>query len=1263
MMNRYISFFLFSFAALFPLVSIGQLSDKEKLTEALYLVDEKQYESARPLLLELIEKDKENANINYHLGLTYLNSYKEEEKKKALPYLELASKKISANYSAYSPKEKKAPVLAWFHLGEAQHSDYQFMEAIESFTKFKTYINEKHILWNAVDQKIRMANYAALAVQNPVNVTATNLGDLLNGIYPDFSPVIRIDESAIYFTSRRLREDSSNQYLYDPLDGMLYEDIYVSFNKNGEWGEAYPLNINTEGHEAAINLSIDGRTLYVYRDINGNGELYESFLEDDSAGFETWSIPEKLGSDINTKAYETHVTVTPDQKTLYFISDREGGLGGKDIYYCKRLPTGDWSLARNAGPILNRKFDEDGVFMHPDGQTLYFSSNGHKSMGGYDINFSTLTDSGWTTPENLGYPVNSVDDDVFFVTTPDGKRAYFSSFKEKGQGEKDIYMLELLDAEETALTLYRGEFTFVDRLTPPSGAQVTIIDNETGELGVYNPRERDGQFSAILTPNRSYHFIYEADAYESYEEDIYVPASNSYSEIYKDIKLKPVRVGKGMDKITPAPIAFADIKGGISKIGKPLKKIEIQLLDAEENLIQKTNSDSLGDFQFAKLDPSETHLIRVISEDGNPLQNYDVSVTNDQGEVLDFEELNDTTYIFTPSLSPFEFYGITAKEIAGSIKKAGMPVEGLKVRLENQGTNVIQQEETDQLGNFNFEKLSLDETYRIVFEGDFPDDPEILITNEMGQKLAFRQVDEGVFEYVPVTIDDEEGVDMAGVVKKNGVPLSGLNVRLENSEKAMLQQQTTDSGGEFDFKKLNLDETYRIVFEGDFPEEGEIVLLNEFGQELNFVKVAEGIYEYVPEGVPVPTATLNDIAGSVKSSNGPVTDLKVLLYNKDKDLLNTAKTDNVGKFNFMKLNLAQRYTIEYEGDYPEDISLEVKNDANEPLLFRKIEEGIYLYDPTFVRLEASNSNIIKKEITENVDEFNYAKLDLDQEYRIIYEGEFPDDELIEITNEDGEKMIFKKVKDGEYVYTPKLDSYLLTDGNGKAVSNKYIRLEEANRSLIDRLKTNNVGVFNYKKLPIDKEFWIVLEDFTLSTDQLVITNDLQQELIFIQQNESEYRYIPQNQFGIASHTVGVEGKPDFKDTYPRPIELKNVIAYFQKYFIYNAKDIDQSNKEFETFINDIVEMVKIRGFADIVITSSASKVPTKTWKTNAILTKKRANDTKALLEKKFKENGIKESQYNFIDINTLITGPEYKGDFLENKSTYEKYQYVRIFVK
>lgn len=583
--NILTSLFILSSFSLF-----AQMDDKEKFGEALFLMEGNRFASAEPILREVYENDKENANINYCLGYSIFKSFTQKDKKQALPFLLLASKKANPNYSYSDPREKKAPVDVWFYLGKAQHNEYQFLLAIESFKKFKTYVNSKHPLYVEIDKSIKMSTYAQKALLNPVNIKTTNLGNRLNGFYPDYSPIVRIDESAVYFTSRRPRQDSSNYNIYDPIDGMMFEDIYVSLKEeDGSWGEPYPLNINTDGHEATVNLSIDGRTLYLYKDISGNGQLFESKLEEDSMGYETWSEPQLLGSDINTKAYESHVTITPDGKRLYFVSNRKGGVGGKDIYFCKKLPTGTWGLAQNAGPILNSIYNEDGVFMHPDGKTLYFSSDGHESMGGYDIMHSTLTDTGWTTPINMGFPINSVDDDVFFVTTPDGKRAYFSSFKGDGYGEKDVYMLDLIDAEEMALTLYRGEFTFADRYVPPSGAQVTITNNSNADLvGVYNPRQRDGQFSAILAPNESYHLVYEADGYETYEDDIYVSSADNYQEIYKDIKLRQVLVRKGLSKIKPAGLAVANVTNSVMKDGVPQEGMRIRSLDKNEGLLKET---------------------------------------------------------------------------------------------------------------------------------------------------------------------------------------------------------------------------------------------------------------------------------------------------------------------------------------------------------------------------------------------------------------------------------------------------------------------------------------------------------------------------------------------------------------------------------------------------------------------------------------------------------------------------------------------------
>jgi hypothetical protein len=211
--------------------------------------------------------------------------------------------------------------------------------------------------------------------------------------------------------------------------------------------------------------------------------------------------------------------------------------------------------------------------------------------------------------------------------------------------------------------------------------------------------------------------------------------------------------------------------------------------------------------------------------------------------------------------------------------------------------------------------------------------------------------------------------------------------------------------------------------------------------------------------------------------------------------------------------------------------------------------------------------------------------------------------------------------------------------------------------------TDNVGELNYKKLKLDEYYQIIFEGNFPDDESMIIENEKGEKFTFNRVRPGVYEYVPAEGFALKSYTIDVKDELDYKETYPRPEELKDVVAYFQKYFTYNMKDISESNKEFVSFINDIAELVKIRGDAKIIITSSASKVPTRTWKTNSILTRKRAYDTKALLERVFARKGIKSDQYNFVDINTLITGPEYKGDYIENRSNYEKYQYVRIFIK
>ena len=509
----------------------------QQFLEANTLIEENQFNVALPIWLKLQAENPANFNINYKVGLCYMNS--SNDKAKALKYLVIAVQNTTKNYDPFSSSEKKSPIESYFYLAKAYHIHYELDKAMLNYNSFKEKISKKHYLFSEVDHHIEQCKNAKVAVENPVNIKVSNMGNIINSSFGDYSPVLSLDESTIFFTSRRIRNDSSNYYIKDIYDGKHYEDIYVAHNYDGVWHEPELIGINTEGHEATVNISADGQTLFIYKDDNGDGNIYISKLEG-----EEWTTPFKLGSDINLTSRETHAHISPDGNYLYFVSDRKGGLGGQDMYMCKKLPNGEWAKAQNMGPSINTPYDEDGIFVHPDGKTIYFSSKGHNSIGGFDIFSSIMDDAGnWSKPENIGYPVNSTDDDVFFVTSADGKRGYYSSFKEDGLGEKDIYQISLEDAAEKPVTLLTGIIKVIGEPQLPNDAQVVVTDNETGDLvGIYKPRKKDGKFSIILNPGNDYHIVYSAAGF-SQEEDLYIPPISAYQEINRGIDLQDVVFG------------------------------------------------------------------------------------------------------------------------------------------------------------------------------------------------------------------------------------------------------------------------------------------------------------------------------------------------------------------------------------------------------------------------------------------------------------------------------------------------------------------------------------------------------------------------------------------------------------------------------------------------------------------------------------------------------------------------------------------------
>lgn len=539
--------------------------------EGSFLLLEENYDLALKNFLQAYKLDSTNANINFNVGYCYLLS--STKKGLAEKHLATAVTKISKNYKQDDPSEKSAPPLAHLYYGKALNINYKFDEAIAQYTIFeKDYAKTKESKSDAAFFKAQSI-YAKELVAAPINVQIQNLGDSINGEYPDFSPVLSADERTIIYTTRRNTSTGGEK----TPDGQYFEDIvYALKDDNGKWSSPKPISeyINTNGHEGSINLTPDGQTLIVYKDDGGNGNIYYSNWDG-----KTWTSLQQFGSDINSKSWETHGCLTADNNTLYFISDRPGGFGGRDIYRCVKLPNGAWSKALNLGPTVNTKGDEDGVFIHPDGITMIFASNGHKSMGGFDI-FTAVQgeDKKFSEVTNIGYPINTPDDDVFFVTSPDGKRGYFSSAKDGGYGEKDIYTMFIPGAAEKPLALFKGSINAADGEKLPDDLVVVVTDKATGEIiGTYRPKE-NGTFSTILPPDKNYNFSYTSKGQEFYNEDLYVTNEVTYQEIKKEINLEPVNL-LGTLKVKDKAVVLNTLVFNNSKDKTPVPNAKITLTE------------------------------------------------------------------------------------------------------------------------------------------------------------------------------------------------------------------------------------------------------------------------------------------------------------------------------------------------------------------------------------------------------------------------------------------------------------------------------------------------------------------------------------------------------------------------------------------------------------------------------------------------------------------------------------------------------------
>lgn len=506
--------------------------------------------------------DPTHAEVKFKVGLCYLSSF---------------NKYLAEDFfkKSYQMNKDVDPDIFYF-LGYSNQLNYQFDSAKYYYQRHKDQLvtakKQDKIKMDEVQQRLLEVETAKALMRKPNRVLIENLGPNINGPYADYSPAISSNEDLIMFTSRR---NTTLGGLIDPNYDEYYEDIYQSFQFNGQWGVARNIGtpINSFGHDATVNLSSDGQNLLIYLDDKGAGNIYESKND-----VSKWSTPVKLPAQISSSAHESSACYSPDGKTLYFVSDREGGYGGSDIYYCNKKTDGDWGKVYNMGANVNTSKDEESPYISFNGKTFYFSSRGHQTMGGFDIFRMEMDSMGkWSVPQNIGYPVNTPDDDVSFVISANGRHGYYAAVKREGYGNRDIYRLTFLGKEKRpvslsnerpligfhapfssitakapeekkekssgGLTLLKGLITD-DRSGNPLDAIITITDHSSGkEVASFSSNVESGKYLASLSSGKNYGITVKRERYLFHSENFNIPVSEDNNEVVKNIGLKRIEVG------------------------------------------------------------------------------------------------------------------------------------------------------------------------------------------------------------------------------------------------------------------------------------------------------------------------------------------------------------------------------------------------------------------------------------------------------------------------------------------------------------------------------------------------------------------------------------------------------------------------------------------------------------------------------------------------------------------------------------------------
>ncbi len=517
--------FIFSLFIFLSSIDISAQS-KDVKADANYYFENKDYKAAYDLYDKLATQNPTNLEYKFRLGFCSLN-YPDKKARSIELFKEL--KKVDKSFDID------------YYLAKSYHINYRFDDAIAIYTQF---INEKGTKIKTEDKPliddaklgITNCNNGKELIAKKIIADIKNIGSPINTEETEGVPVISADESVMILTYAGKKSTGgllNDDMKEDAENGRYHEDIFISTKINDStFNEPIGITtLNTNGNDAAVALSPDGNTLFSFISNNDEGDLYISTLSGSD-----WSEPKRLNKNINSDAWEGSCSITSDGRYLYFASEKPGGLGGRDLYVSEKVD-GDWGPAKNLGPSINTQYNEDAPFIHPDGITLFFSSEGHKSIGGYDIMYSIKQENDWIAPISMGIPLNTTEDDRYYVINAQGDRGYFSSNRPGagGKGGQDIYTVTPgILGEKPILALLKGNVYADDK---PIEAKIEVSKKGTGEaIGPYYSNSKTGKFLMALSPGNGYKIkiLVSVPGFEPIEEELDIEKLQKFVEIKKD---------------------------------------------------------------------------------------------------------------------------------------------------------------------------------------------------------------------------------------------------------------------------------------------------------------------------------------------------------------------------------------------------------------------------------------------------------------------------------------------------------------------------------------------------------------------------------------------------------------------------------------------------------------------------------------------------------------------------------------------------------